>query len=106
MLTMAQSRELISAQQFMTRSLISYEDQLFSLLYRDIGDFASRQTPKIVDQKRTTSIYGPRGVGKTAAMQGVLLQALENTVEDSIIPITITVKGANTASNIKELNDV
>jgi DNA-binding MarR family transcriptional regulator len=100
------SKKLVAAQQFMTRSLISYEDELFSLLYRDIDGFAAKQTPKIVNQRRTTSIYGPRGVGKTAAMQGVLSEALEEAAEDTIIPITITVKGANTASNIKELNDV
>jgi predicted AAA+ superfamily ATPase len=98
---MPKTKELVSAQQFMTRSLLSYEDELFGLLYRDIDDFAAKQTPKIITQKRTTSIYGPRGVGKTAAMQGVLYQALEETAEDPIIPITITVKGANTASNIK-----
>ncbi|MCL5949751.1 MAG: winged helix-turn-helix domain-containing protein [Candidatus Bathyarchaeota archaeon] len=103
---MPPSKELIAAQQFMTRNLLSYEDELFGLLYRDIDDFAAKQTPKIVTQRRTTSVYGPRGVGKTAAIQGVLLQAIEETAEDPIIPITITVKGANTASNIKELNDV
>jgi predicted transcriptional regulator len=103
---MPASKELIAAQQFMTRSLMSYEDELFGLLYRDIDDFALKQTPKIIDQRRTTAIYGPRGVGKTAAMQGVLCQALDNATEGTIIPITITVKSANTASNIKELNDV
>jgi Cdc6-like AAA superfamily ATPase len=103
---MPQPKELVAAQQFMTRNLISYEDELFSLLYRDIDNFASKQIPKIINQKRTTSIYGTRGVGKTAAMQGVLYQALEESAEEAIIPITITVKGANTASNIKELNDV
>ena len=83
MLTMPQSKELVAAQQFMTRNLLSYEDELFSLLYRDLGDFAAKQTPKIINQKRTTSIYGPRGVGKTAAMQGVLYQALEENSEDT-----------------------
>ena len=103
---MPQSKELVAAQQFMTRNLLSYEDELFSLFYRDIDNFAAKQTPKIINQKRTTSIYGPRGVGKTAAMQGVLYQALEENPEETIIPITITVKGANSALNIKDLNDV
>ena len=103
---MPSPKELVAAQQFMTRSLMSYEDELFGLLYRDIDGFAAKQTPKIVNQRRTTAIYGPRGVGKTAAMQGVLCQALEDSTEGTIIPITITVKGANTASNMKELNDV
>jgi Cdc6-like AAA superfamily ATPase len=103
---MPSPKALVAAQQFMTRSLMSYEDELFSLLYRDIDDFAAKQTPKIIDQRRTTAIYGPRGVGKTAAMQGVLCQSLENAIEGTIIPVTITVKGANTATTMKELNDV
>lgn len=103
---MASSKELVAAQQFMTRSLISFEDELFCLLYRDIDDFAAKQVPKIISQRRTTSIYGPRGVGKTTAMQGVLSYALDEAAEGTIVPITITVKGANTASDIKELNNV
>ena len=105
MLTMPQSKNLPAAQQFMTRELISYEDELFSILYHDIGDFASGQTPKIISQKRRTSIYGPRGVGKTAAMQGVLYHALANSKDTEIMPITIKVKGAGAASNLKELED-
>jgi hypothetical protein len=81
-------KDLIAAQQFMIRSLMSYEDELFWLLYRDIDNFALKQTPKVIDQRRTTAIYGPRGVGKTAAMQGVLCQVLENATEGTIIPIT------------------
>jgi Cdc6-like AAA superfamily ATPase len=89
MLTMPQSSFLVAAQQFMTRELISYEDELFSMLYQDIGDFASVQTTEIVSQKRRTSIYGSRGVGKTAAMQGVLYQALTSSKEVEIMPITV-----------------
>ena len=102
---MPQSSYLVAAQQFMTRELISYEDELFSALYHDIGDFASAQTTKIVSQKRRTSIYGSRGVGKTAAMQGVLFQALTSSKEVEIMPITVKVRGARAASNIKELED-
>ena len=102
---MPQSKNLSAAQQFMTRELISYEDELFSILYQDIGDFASGQTTKIISQKRRTSIYGTRGVGKTAAMQGVLYHALTSSKDTEIMPITIKVKGAGAASNIKELED-
>jgi len=102
---MPQSNNLPAAQQFMTRELISYEDELFSILYHDIGDFASGQTPKIISQKRRTSIYGPRGVGKTAAMQGVLYHALASSKDTEIMPITVKVKGARAASNLKELED-
>lgn len=104
MLIMPHSTILVAAQQFMTRELISYEDELFSLLYHDIGDFSSQQAPKIVTQERRISIYGTRGVGKTTAMQGVLWHAL--SIRDvKVVPITITVKGAKAASNIRELED-
>jgi DNA-binding MarR family transcriptional regulator len=102
---MPYSNILTAAQQFMTRELVSYEDELFSLLYHDIVGFAAQQTPKIVSQERRVSIYGTRGVGKTTAMQGVLWHALSNSRDTKIIPVTITVKGAKAASNIKELED-
>jgi len=102
---MPYSNVLIAAQQFMTRELVSYEDELFSLLYHDIGGFATQQTPKIVTQERRISIYGTRGVGKTTAMQGILWHALSTSKDTKVIPITITVKGAKAASNIKELED-
>jgi len=103
---MPYSKNLIAAQQFMTRELVSYEDELFSLLYHDIGGFSAQQTPRIVSQERRISIYGTRGVGKTTAMQGVLWRALSTSKDTRIIPITITVKGAKASSNIKELEDV
>jgi DNA-binding MarR family transcriptional regulator len=105
MLIMTHSKDLVAAQQFMTRELISYEDELFSLLYHDIEDFASQHAYRIVSQKRRAAIYGPRGVGKTAAMQGVLYRALASSKDIEVMPITITVKGAKAASNIKELED-
>jgi len=40
------------------------EDELFSLLYQDLGDFASAKSVEIVSQGRRISIYGVRGVGK------------------------------------------
>jgi len=104
-LIMPYSKNLVAAQQFMTRELISYEDELFCLLYHDIGDFAIKHTPRIVSQQRRVSIYGPRGVGKTTAMQGVLYHALASSNNAGIMPITVTVKGAKAASDIKELED-
>ncbi len=102
---MVNSRTLRAAQQYMTRELLSYEAELFDLLYHDIGDFATQNASKIVNQDRKISIYGVRGVGKTTAMQGVLLRALSTSKDRKIIPVTITVKGAKAASNIKELED-
>ena len=48
MLIMPNSSNLTAAQQFMTRDIVSYEDELFSLLYHDIEGFAGQQTQKIV----------------------------------------------------------
>jgi len=105
MLTMGAARNLAACQQFMTRELLSYEDELFGLLYCDIGGFAAQQAPRIVSQGRRISIYGVRGVGKTTAMQGVLGHALSTSKDVKIMPITVTVKGAKAASSIKELED-
>ena len=41
---MPSNKTLLAAQQFMTRELLSYEDELFSLLYHDIEDFASQHS--------------------------------------------------------------
>jgi Cdc6-like AAA superfamily ATPase len=102
---MPSNNTLLAAQQFMTRELLSYEDELFSLLYHDIGDFASQRSYQIVNQDRRMAIYGVRGVGKTTAMQGVLWHMLSSTKKSKIIPITVTVKGARAASTLKELED-
>jgi len=105
MLIMTDSKNLLASQQFMTRELLSFEDELFGLLYRDIGYFAAHQSPRIVSQDHRISIYGVRGVGKTTAMQGVVWHALSTSKGTKVMPITITVKGAKAASNIKELED-
>ena len=89
----------------MTRELIGKDDELFSLLYRDIGGFASRRASQIFDQGRRISIYGIRGVGKTTAMQGMLRHGLTAAEDGKVIPITVTVKGARAASNLRELED-
>lgn len=102
---MSISKSLHASQQFMTRELLSYGDELFDILYHDIGHFAARNSSKIVSQDRRISIYGVRGVGKTTAMQGVLWHALSASKDTRLMPITITVKGAKAATNIKELED-
>jgi len=102
---MPSTKNLAAAQQYMTKELLSYDDELFNLLYHDIGDFAAQRSPRIVGQDRRTSIYGVRGVGKTTAMQGVLYHALSTSKDTKIIPVTVTVRGAKAAANIKELED-
>jgi len=105
MLIMVDLKNLVASQQFITRELLSYEDELFRLLYHDIGDFAAQRSSRIVGQDRRISIYGVRGVGKTTAMQGVLWHTLSTSKDVKVMPITITVRGAKAASSIKELED-
>jgi hypothetical protein len=102
---MAELKNLTAAQQFMTRELTSIGDELFSLLYHDVGGFASKRTLQIFNQGRRISIYGVRGVGKTTAMQGILWHGLTEADESEVIPITVTVKGAMAASSLKEVED-
>jgi len=102
---MTDTRNLSAAQQFMTRELLSYEDEFFSLLYHDVGDFAVQRSQRIVEQNRRISVYGVRGVGKTTAMQGILWHALSNFKDLKVMPVTITVKGVKSSSNVRELED-
>ena len=102
---MSEVRNLLAAQQFMTRELLSYEDEFFSLLYHDVEGFALQRSQRIVKQNRRISIYGVRGVGKTTAMQGVLWYALSKFDDLKIMPVTITVRGVKSSANVKELED-
>jgi len=102
---MTDTRNLSAAQQFMTRELLSYEDEFFGLLYHDVGDFAVQRSQRIVEQNRRISVYGVRGVGKTTAMQGILWHALSNFKDLKVMPVTITVKGVKSSSNVRELED-
>jgi DNA-binding MarR family transcriptional regulator/Cdc6-like AAA superfamily ATPase len=103
---MTNAKLLTAAQFFLTRELTTYEDELFSLLYHDVGGFASARANEIVNQGRRISIYGVRGVGKSTAMQGILWNALRTTKDERLLPVTVTVKGTKAASNMNELEDV
>ncbi|MCS7119666.1 MAG: hypothetical protein NZ952_00430, partial [Candidatus Bathyarchaeota archaeon] len=88
---MPRSAILMAAQQFMTKELISYEDELFTLLFHDIENFSANRASMIIDQERRFSIYGTRGVGKTTAMQGILLETLLQSRDLKVLPISVTV---------------
>lgn len=103
---MSNAKLLAAAQFFLTRELTTYEDELFSLLYHDVGGFASAKADEIVNQGRRISIYGVRGVGKSTAMQGILWNALKTAKDERLLPVTVTVKGTKAASNMNELEDV
>jgi len=103
---MASMKELAAAQQFLVRDLTTYEDELFNFLYCDIGDFASSKSKEIVNQGRRISIYGVRGVGKSTAMQGILWSALTTFKNVRLLPVTVTVTGANSADSLRDLEDL
>jgi len=102
---MASAKELAAAQQFLTRELVTYEDELFALLYQDIGGFASDKCDEVVNQGRRISIYGVRGVGKSTAMQGILWNSLTIAKDSRVLPVTVVVGGAKAAQNLRELED-
>lgn len=105
MLTMVNAKQLAASQQFLTRNLTTYEDELFSLLYHDVGDFAARRSDQIVNQGRRISIYGVRGVGKSTAMQGILWNALAMAKDSRLLPVAVVVGGAKSALSLKELEE-
>jgi hypothetical protein len=52
---------LTVAQQQLTRSLLTYEDEFFSLLYYDVDGFAEKAAPRVFQHGRSISLYGVRG---------------------------------------------
>ena len=100
---MVSVKHLSAAQQFLTHELVTFEDELFSLLYVDIGDFGSTKTDDLIHRGRRVAIYGIRGVGKTTALQGILWHSLSRAAH--IQPVNVVVSGARSASSLKELED-
>jgi len=102
---------LTAAQQYLTRWLLSWEDEFFGFLYYDVSDFASSNAPRIFSQGRSISIYGVRGIGKTAAMQGILWHGMKNAnasqsgTKNSFLPVSVSVKGMRGASSVAELEE-
>jgi len=102
---MVNAKQIVAAQQFLTRDLTTYEDELFSLLYHDVSDFASVRSNEVVNQGRRISIYGVRGVGKSTAMQGILWKGITTVKDLRLLPVTVSVGGARAASNMRELEE-
>jgi len=100
---MVSPKHLKAAQQFLTHELITFEDELFSLLYHDIGNFGSTKTDDLISRGRRVAFYGVRGVGKTTALQGILWHSLSKAAH--ILPVNVVVAGAKSASSLKELED-
>ena len=103
---------LTAAQQYLTRWLLSWEDEFFGILYYDVSGFAVSNAPRIFSQGRSISIYGVRGIGKTAAMQGILWNGMKSAndstrsdTDHSFLPVCVSVKGMRAVNSVIELDD-
>ena len=96
---------LTAAQQQLTRSLLTYEDEFFSLLYYDVDGFAEKAAPRVFQHGRSISLYGVRGIGKTTAAQGILAAGLRLPSDSSYLPVAVSVKGSRSVSSLQELEE-
>lgn len=96
---------LTAAQQQLTRWLLNYEDEFFSLLYYDIGQFADVTAPRVFQHGRSVSLYGVRGIGKTTAAQGILASGLRSSGDDKYLPVVVSVRGSRSVNSLQELEE-
>ena len=98
------TNKLLAAQQYVSSWLVRFDDELFGILYRDINDMPKELATQVFEHKRSVSIYGVRGIGKTTLMQAILWHGLQNT-NDNFLPINVGVSGANNVLNQNEIED-
>jgi len=100
-------RRLHVAKRFMVKELTSYQDELFSLLFRDISVFSQGISDHVFGQRdRRISVYGVRGLGKTTAMQGAIWAGLREEKADRCIPVNVVVSGVRGVGNPRQLSDL
>jgi Cdc6-like AAA superfamily ATPase len=97
--------KLTAAQQQLTRWLLSYEDEFFSLLYHDVDGFAEKAAPGVFQHGRSISLYGVRGIGKTTLAQGILASGLRSSDDGKYLPVVVSVKGSRSVNVLQELED-
>jgi len=56
--------KLVAAQQYLTRSLTRFEEELFPILYVNFNDQAESIADEVFGQGRSVCVYGVRGIGK------------------------------------------
>ncbi len=99
------------AKQFMVKELTSYQDEVFGLLFRDIGGFSQSISEEVFHQRdRRISIYGVRGMGKTTAMQGAVWLFLGSGEKKAgvgdHIAVNVLVSGAKGIQSARQLSDL
>ncbi|MGI0058183.1 MAG: hypothetical protein ACREBJ_00310, partial [Nitrosotalea sp.] len=97
--------DLIAAQPYVTRWLLSHDDEYFALLYHDIDDLAPSAAEEVFRDGRSISVYGVKGIGKTTLMHGILWHGLQNSHGQKFLPIIVSVTGANSVNNLTELEE-
>lgn len=95
---------LSAARQYTTSWLLRFDDELFGILYKDINNVPKELAVQVFEHERSVSIYGIRGIGKTALMQAILWHGLQSK-NSKFLPINVGVVGANSAFNPSELED-
>jgi Cdc6-like AAA superfamily ATPase len=95
------------AKQFMVKELTSYQDELFSVLFRDISGFSKGTADRVFGQQdRRISIYGVRGLGKTTAMQGTLWAGLGEKKTGNYVPVNVEVLGVKDVKSPMQLSEI
>lgn len=97
--------KLVASQQYVTKWLLSYDDELFGILYYDIDGLAQSISSEVFNQGRSVSIYGVRGIGKTTLMQATLWYGLKSSKHNSYLPVNVSVTGANSITELSQLEN-
>lgn len=96
---------LLAAQDFVTRWLYRYDDEFFGLLYDDTTNLAQSLALEVFKQGRSISLYGGKGMGKTTLAQGIIWHGLQNSQDKKFLPVLVSVTGANSVTNLRDLED-
>lgn len=97
--------KFVASQQYVTKWLLRYDEELFPILYYDVEELAQSISVEVFKQGRSISVYGVRGIGKTALMQAVLWYGLKNSKDDKYLPVNVSVTGANSIAELSQLDN-
>ena len=83
---------------------IEYTDELFSLLFVDVDNNATNLAQGLFgNEDRRVAIYGPRGVGKSAILQGIAFSGIQQGMLK--LPIVAKIGEARSVGTVAELED-
>lgn len=83
---------------------IAYADEFFSLLFVDVGNSADSLAEGLFgSEDRRVAVYGPRGVGKSAILQGIAFSGIQHGMLK--LPVVAKIGEARSVSTVAELED-